>query len=164
MFKEIILSLSEQVATIALENSVSISFAESCTGGLLSKIITDRAGSSFYFKGGIVAYHNNIKEEVLGVSSEVLTRFGAVSEETALDMARGALKLMKTDFCGSVTGIAGPDGGSIDKPVGTVWFCVTSLQKTITDIQRFEGNREFVRYKTAIHLLEMLINIMTEAR
>ncbi len=164
MFEDRLRELSEQVSDLAKKKEITISFAESCTGGLISKTITDLAGCSTFFKGGVVAYHNEIKEQILGVSAKALAKFGAVSEETALDMAKGCKKIIETDIAGSVTGIAGPDGGTDEKPVGTVWFGISYKDVTIADKQCFSGNRESVRYKTAIHLLEMLIKIMTEAR
>ncbi|MCB1173578.1 MAG: nicotinamide-nucleotide amidohydrolase family protein [Leptospiraceae bacterium] len=102
----------------------SIGLAESCTGGLIGKIVTDQAGSSAWFQGSIVSYSNAAKKELLQVPESILQQYGAVSAECALEMARGAKAALDSDYSLSITGIAGPDGGSIDKPVGTVYICV----------------------------------------
>ena len=110
----------------------TVSTAESCTGGYIGKILTDSPGSSAYYLGSIVSYHNSIKESLLNVKYETLEKFGAVSEETASEMLIGLEKLMNTHYCISVTGIAGPDGGSIDKPVGTVFIGIKTKSANIT--------------------------------
>ena len=107
----------------------TVSTAESCTGGYIGKILTDTAGSSSYYLGSIVSYHNSIKESLLDVKHETLEKYGAVSEETAREMLIGLEKIMNTQYCISVTGIAGPDGGSNDKPVGTVFIGIKTKGK-----------------------------------
>jgi nicotinamide-nucleotide amidase len=107
----------------------TVSTAESCTGGYIGKILTDTAGSSSYYLGSIVSYHNSIKKSLLDVKHETLEKFGAVSEETAREMLIGLEKIMKSQYCISVTGIAGPDGGSNDKPVGTVFIGIKTKGK-----------------------------------
>lgn len=109
------------IARKLLETSFTLATAESCTGGLVASRITDVAGSSAYFLGGVVAYSYEAKAEMLGVSWETLNTYGAVSRETVVEMARGARKLFRADIAVSVSGIAGPGGGTPDKPVGTVW-------------------------------------------
>ncbi|MCY1151970.1 MAG: nicotinamide-nucleotide amidohydrolase family protein [Sphaerochaetaceae bacterium] len=105
-----------------IQNDYTIGCAESCTGGLCAKLLTDRSGSSAFFEGGIVSYSNSVKNKVLNVNSSILENYGAVSKETVLEMATNARTLLNTDVAFSISGIAGPNGGTIDKPVGTVWF------------------------------------------
>ena len=143
----------------------TVSTAESCTGGYIGKILTDSPGSSAYYLGSIVSYHNSIKESLLNVKYETLEKFGAVSEETASEMLIGLEKLMNTHYCISVTGIAGPDGGSIDKPVGTVFIGIKTknkaekIYKHLFSIGR-ESFREAVTGMAIYHLYrEILENI-----
>jgi len=133
----------------------TVSTAESCTGGWIAKALTDVAGSSACFGYGIVSYSNGAKESMLGVQNKTLADNGAVSEAIVREMAEGALKLSGADISVAVSGVAGPDGGTDEKPVGTVWFA-WSLRgpggiTTDTDLQRFEGNRESVRMQTVMH-------------
>jgi nicotinamide-nucleotide amidase len=118
------------VHELLMNRKETVSTAESCTGGYIGKILTDTAGSSAYYLGSIVSYHNSIKKSLLDVNHSTLERYGAVSEETAREMLIGLEKLMNTQYCISVTGIAGPDGGSIDKPVGTVYIGIKNKNKT----------------------------------
>ena len=118
-------TLEEVTASLLLGKDLTLSVAESCTGGLCSSRFTDIAGSSGYFLGGAVVYSNDSKEKLLGVSAKTLKRFGAVSEEVVSEMARGAKDLFGSDIGLSVSGIAGPGGGTAEKPVGTVWFGFT---------------------------------------
>ena len=132
--------------------------AESCTGGWIAKCCTDRAGSSAWFERGFVTYSNAAKRELLGVASEVLERAGAVSEAVARSMAEGALRNSRAEVALAVTGIAGPDGGTPDKPVGTVWFgWAVAGGATLTVCRRFEGDREAVRRQTVRDALEGLL-------
>jgi PncC family amidohydrolase len=148
-------------ASLALEAlrgaGVSLGIAESCTGGLLSKLLTDVPGSSDVLKGTAVAYDNNVKRSLLGVSEEILSSYGAVSRECAEAMATGAIDLFDAD-CGVVTtGIAGPTGGSAEKPVGTVW--IVAAERGGRRIARrflFQGSRGAVRKKAAIAALLLL--------
>lgn len=110
------------IGNLLREKNLTVSTAESCTGGSIAAKLTSVPGSSDYFKGGIVAYSNEIKESLLGVSSETLKKQGAVSEETVIEMVKGAMKALKTDCAVSTSGIAGPGGGTKEKPVGTVWI------------------------------------------
>lgn len=138
--------MEEEVVKLIHTHCVSLkqtlSLAESCTGGALAARITSMAGASDYFKGSIVAYSNEIKESVLGVRSTTLATYGAVSEETAKEMALSVLKLMKTDFAIAVSGIAGPTGGTVEKPVGTV---TAAIAQSSADVYvwtfHFEGHR-----------------------
>lgn len=147
---------------ILIRKGLTVSFAESCTGGLVCKSLTDNAGSSNYFKGGIVAYHDEVKIIALGVKEETLLKQGAVSAECAEEMVQGLERLFHTDIFGSVTGIAGPDGGTADKPVGTVWFSVSINRKIETGMKLFDGNREEVRFKSAIYMMKMILERITE--
>ncbi|MCK5324769.1 MAG: nicotinamide-nucleotide amidohydrolase family protein [Woeseiaceae bacterium] len=133
----------------------TVSTAESCTGGWIAKALTDVAGSSACFGYGIVSYSNGAKESMLGVQNRALADNGAVSEPIVREMAEGALKLSGADISVAVSGVAGPDGGTDEKPVGTVWFAWSLREPggitTDTDLQRFEGNRESVRMQTVMH-------------
>ncbi|MDR2924563.1 MAG: CinA family protein [Azoarcus sp.] len=132
--------------------------AESCTGGLLSGAVTGIPGSSLWFDRGFVTYSNESKMELLGVNPETLARYGAVSEETAREMANGALALSRADVSVAITGIAGPDGGSAAKPIGTVWLAWRHRQGDIqTETCRFPGNRETIRQHAVKTALERLI-------
>lgn len=136
----------------------AVATAESCTGGWIAKALTDVPGSSGCFGYGIVSYSNGAKESILGVRNRTLAEHGAVSEPVVREMAEGTLRLSGADISVAVSGVAGPDGGSDDKPVGTVWFAWSSRGPggitTDTDLQRFEGNRESIRMQTVLHGLK----------
>lgn len=132
--------------------------AESCTGGWIAKLCTDLAGSSAWFERGLVSYSNEAKQELLGVKASEIYRFGAVSEEVAAAMARGAVERSRADCAVAVSGIAGPDGGSPDKPVGTVCFGWAMPGDVVeTEIHLFSGDREEVRRATVVAALEGLL-------
>lgn len=138
--------------------------AESCTGGYIAHLVTSVLGSSAYFKGTVVSYANEIKEEVLGVKKETLLSVGAVSEETAVEMVNGALKILNTDYAIAVTGIMGPDGGSEEKPVGTVWIAIGNKTKTETHKLNLRFDRQRNISLTAVNALNLLRKfILTEA-
>ena len=136
----------------------AVATAESCTGGWIAKALTDVPGSSGCFGYGIVSYSNGAKESMLGVRNRTLADHGAVSEPVVREMAEGALRLSGADIAVAVSGVAGPDGGSDEKPVGTVWFAWSMRGPggitTDTDLRRFEGNRESIRMQTVLHGLE----------
>ena len=134
--------------------------AESCTGGWVAQAITAIAGSSDWFDRGFVTYSNEAKQEMLGVRAETLKRHGAVSEETAREMAQGALSRSKATLALAVTGIAGPAGGTPAKPVGTVCFAWASRQSTRAETLRFAGDRESVRQQSVIHALEGVLKTL----
>lgn len=137
--------------------------AESCTGGGVAYHLTDLPGSSAWFERGFVTYSNASKEELLGVQPATLQQFGAVSEQTAQEMAEGALKHSQADFSLAITGIAGPDGGTIEKPVGTVWFAWASRHKqTQTHLYLLEGDRQTIREKAIKISLEKLYMFLRE--
>ena len=124
---------------------LTISVAESCTGGLLAKSLTDIPGSSSYFIGGVVTYSNESKIKILSVNEDTIKRFGAVSKETAKEMAVGLSRIFQTEIAVSITGIAGPDGGSKDKPVGTVFFCLIIKGQICLYRKLFRGSRAQIR-------------------
>lgn len=142
-------SLEEVIINKARKKKFKIGFAESCTGGLLASKITDISGSSSVFYGSIVSYSNEVKVKSLGVSELTLKSHGAVSEEVAKEMATGALKRMNLDLAVATTGIAGPNGGSDEKPVGTVCVGVATKDKVISFKLQFKGNREILKERFA---------------
>lgn len=123
------INMENKIAEILIRKGLTISTAESCTGGLLSSKLTDISGSSSYIKLNVVTYANEAKHKILGVTLETLEKYGAVSEECALEMAKGLYKLTGSDICVSTTGIAGPTGGSKDKPVGLMYSAIYTEQK-----------------------------------
>jgi len=137
-----------------------LAVAESCTGGWIAKAVTDVAGSSQWFDGGIVAYSNAAKIALLGVPGDVLAAHGAVSEEAACAMAEGARTRLAADFAVAVSGIAGPDGGSADKPVGTVHFAWAAPGGVTAARRIFAGGRETVRRLTVALALERLVELV----
>ena len=153
------------LATLAIElgstlqaHNLTLALAESCTGGLVAQTVTSVAGSSAWFDRGYVTYSNLAKIEMLGVRAETLEKFGAVSEQTATVMAHGALKHSHAQIAGSITGIAGPSGGTKEKPVGTVCFAwVGDKLSLCTTTKRFFGNREEIRQQAAIAWMAGLI-------
>ncbi len=146
--------IDEAIAKLLEKKSLTLSVAESCTGGALADAITDRPGSSVYFKGGIVAYSNQVKKDLLNVTSEALNSRGAVSKPVALQMAQNIAGLMKTDIGLSTTGIAGPGGGSDEKPVGTVWIGLWSRQKHFALKALFTNDRLKNKKRTVEAALE----------
>jgi len=137
--------------------------AESCTGGWVSKVLTDVPGSSQWFECGFITYSNAAKVRDLGVSAGTLASFGAVSEQTVREMAEGALRLTGATVALAVSGIAGPDGGTPEKPVGTVWFCAAARHAGTADIiaerQHFEGDRAVVRARAVLHGLRLILRL-----
>jgi nicotinamide-nucleotide amidase len=134
--------------------------AESCTGGWVAQAVTSIAGSSAWFERGFVTYSNEAKRELLGVKAATLRKYGAVSEETAREMARGALARSKGNLALAVTGIAGPGGGIPGKPVGTVCFAWYYEKQLRSETRRFSGDRESVRRKSVIRALEGVLETL----
>jgi nicotinamide-nucleotide amidase len=134
-------SLEMVIGKLLINKGQSVCFAESCTGGEISHLITSVPGSSKYFKGSVIAYDNTVKTQLLGVSEEILTKYGAVSRETVEMMAVGARKQFNTDYALATSGIAGPEGGSPEKPVGTIWVGISTGDKTIADKYTFGNDR-----------------------
>jgi PncC family amidohydrolase len=149
--------LSIETGELLLSKNFTIAVAESCTGGLLGGALTDPAGSSRYFRGGIIAYDNAIKECILKVSHNTLVKYGAVSHETAREMVSGACQLLTTPCAISVTGIAGPGGETQNKPVGLVYIGI-AINNHIESFEcHFTGNRQTVRESTVIEALSLFI-------
>ena len=155
-------SRTEILAYILTEKGLKLSLAESCTGGLIGSQITDISGSSAFFLGSAVTYSNESKERLIGVSHQSLAENGAVSETVAKEMAEGTLEAYGSDIAGSVTGIAGPNGGTPEKPVGTVWMAVTDGKRTIAFENHFTGSRKEIRKRTAEVLIDRLIEFAEE--
>lgn len=152
-------SAAERVIDAAKQADKRIGTAESCTGGLIAASLTDVPGSSEVVYGGIVSYANEVKQARLGVKAETLQKFGAVSEETAREMAKGALGALGVDVAVSVTGIAGPGGAVPGKPVGTVWIAVATMDGVEAHLHSFDGDREAVRAQT----VDAALGLMLEA-
>lgn len=155
-FSEEISAQAARIIGRAVEKGLTLGTAESCTGGLVCGSITDIAGSSDALVGGIVSYANEVKENVLGVPDAVLATVGAVSEETARAMAEGARRVLGADIAVSTTGVAGPGGGSAEKPVGTVWFGIAAPAGTQAFLKHFDGDRTAVRSQAVAFALGLL--------
>ena len=151
------MTVAEELVELLKANGLTCATAESCTGGGVGSAITAVPGSSAVFAGGIISYANDVKERVLGVPAETLAPVGAVSAETAAQMAKGARELLRVDLAVSLTGIAGPDGGSAEKPVGLVWFGLATPSGVRTEKAIFRGDRARVRAQAVTHALGMLM-------
>lgn len=149
--------LEKVVLNIMQEHALSLATAESCTGGYLAHLITQHAGASQVYQGGVVSYSNNLKQQLLGVKDSTLTKFGAVSQETACEMAQGAVRELKTDYAIAVTGIAGPGGATPDKPVGTVWIALASKKMVKAKCFHFPHKRLQNIERSATEALSMLL-------
>ena len=156
--KEEISALSDELVSLASEKNITMAFAESCTGGLIGASVTEISGASKVFLGSAVTYSNEAKQKILGVDHAVISRYGAVSEECALQMAAGSRRIFGSQIALSVTGVAGPDGGSPDKPVGTVWFGYASDEKECAFMRCFNGDRNYIRNATVQEALLFLVN------
>ena len=165
--------LTHALAQALMQHGWMLATAESCTGGLIAARCTDLAGSSDWFERGFVTYSNEAKHELLGVDLALITEHGAVSEAVAQAMALGALRHSQAQVAVAVTGIAGPTGGSADKPVGTVWFAWALPSDTgptlgaetawvKTECQRFDGDRAAVRAATVHHALDTLVRWLNQ--
>ena len=152
-------SLTRRLAEQLLQGGKRVCSAESCTGGLIAKTMTDLAGSSDWFERGFVTYSNAAKSEMLGVPPSLIEDYGAVSEAVATAMASGALRHSEADYAVAVTGVAGPSGGSAEKPVGTVWIAVACADQLIARLHQFDGDRGAVREATLIAALEALLEL-----
>ncbi|QMT33022.1 CinA family protein [Conchiformibius steedae DSM 2580] len=146
----------EYIARELTARKQTVTTAESCTGGLLAAELTSQAGSSAFFQRGFVTYSNQAKTEQLNVMPATLRHYGAVSEETVREMALGALVATRNDYALAITGIAGPDGGSEAKPVGTVWFGFATKQRIWAKQYRFDGDRRQIRTQAVQYALAML--------
>jgi nicotinamide-nucleotide amidase len=155
--------VDEQVARLLADRRIAT--AESCTAGLVAARLTELPGSSAYFAGGVVAYSNDAKTELLGVDPALIEANGAVSEAVATAMADGALDRLRADIAIAITGIAGPGGGTADKPVGTVWFCVKHRDgRTLTHTRRLPGDRADIRERSTTVAMHLLRRALTPDR
>lgn len=150
--------ISKKLVGTMSERGMTLGFAESCTGGLISKSVTDIPGASSVFLGGVVSYANSVKSGVLGVDKKTLDTVGAVSADTAMQMALGCAEALGADIAVSVTGIAGPDGGTDEKPVGLVYIAVCQNEKIVCERNIFSGDRESVRMQSAYRALSMALD------
>jgi PncC family amidohydrolase len=155
-----LLNLSRKLKKICLEKKLTIAAAESCTGGGIGAAITAVSGSSQYFYGGVIAYDNSIKISVLGVNEKTLKRYGAVSGQTVRAMALGVKKLMKTSCAVAVSGIAGPGGGTKEKPVGLVYIGISVNSKTVARKYVFGGSRQEVRKQAVKTGIKELLRVI----
>ncbi len=154
-------TLAAELGALLKARGLVLALAESCTGGMAAQAVTSISGSSGWFDRGFVTYSNAAKIQMLGVSAETLKKFGAVSEQTACEMAEGALRHSQAHIACSITGIAGPDGGTADKPVGTVCFAwVSSDTPPVSATYHFDGSRQRVRIQSAATALEGLIQAL----
>jgi nicotinamide-nucleotide amidase len=151
----------ETIGKLLREKNKTLSTAESCTGGYIAHLVTSVAGSSDYFKGSVIAYSNEIKINLLEVNPLSIEKFGAVSEQVVTEMAEGARRILKTDYAIAVSGIAGPGGGTDEKPVGTTWIAIASAKKTITRRLQLGDHRERNIIRTAFAALDMLRKTLT---
>lgn len=157
-----IFNLSEELIRAARAKNMTLATAESCTGGLIGAAITATPGSSSVFHGGVISYHNDVKISQLSVDPESLKSDGAVSETVAKQMARGCRERLGVDVVVSVTGVAGPGGGSADKPVGTVWIGIATAQSVTARLYNFPGmSRNTVRDHTCLAAMQALLKAIS---
>ena len=149
-----------KVGRLLHEKGLTLAVAESCTGGLVGHLLTNVPGSSEYFLGGVVAYAYGAKERLLGVRHKTLYEFGAVSEQTAREMARGARRALSADIGLSVTGIAGPGGGLPEKPVGLAWAAVSARESDWVERSLWDGDRDGNKRASAVGALTLLIKVL----
>ncbi|MBE95048.1 CinA family protein [Marinobacter sp.] len=153
-----------QLADVLKQRELTIATAESCTGGWVAKVLTDRAGSSSYVLAGLVTYSNDAKRGLLGVTELSLGEHGAVSEPVVREMVAGALATTGADVAVAISGVAGPGGGSDDKPVGTVWFAWgRSAADTEAVVEQFQGDRDQVRRQAVLYVLQGVRSFLEKA-
>jgi PncC family amidohydrolase len=150
-------NLSKLLGAVCRKKKLTLAVAESCTGGMIGSAVTETAGASDYFLGGVIAYDDRIKREVLNVPRALLAKHGAVSRETAGAMARGVRKLFGAGCAVAVTGIAGPGGGTKQKPVGLVYIGIATKKASAVFACRFSGTRKQIREKTTVESLRRII-------
>jgi PncC family amidohydrolase len=151
-----------EIGALLEAQGLTLATAESCTGGLVAHRITNIPGSSAYFRGGIVAYANEIKEGLLGVDPETLIAYGAVSEQTALEMAQGARRCLGTSLAVSITGIAGPSGGTLEKPVGLVYIGLSAADAEICQRHIWDGDRLANKERSAEAALALVLGYLQD--
>lgn len=150
----------ESIHTLCNKKEWTLALAESCTGGLVSSKISARAGVSEFFLGSVISYANEVKEDLLDVPASLIKKSGAVSAEVAIAMAKGVQNQMRSDWSLAITGIAGPSGGSPEKPVGTVWFAICGPEFEVSQKQIFTGDRTEIQERAAVHALDLLVKAM----
>lgn len=165
IFSEEVVAMADKTIAQVLgeqlkERELTVSCAESCTGGNIAHRIVQMPGSSAYFLGSVVSYSNDVKANVLGVERRLIDRYGAVSKQVVEEMARGAAKLMRTDCAIATSGIAGPDGGTKYKPVGTVWIAVKYMETVVSECLHFDGDRDAVIEGATNHAMVMLLQLL----
>ena len=153
---------SEKLYLNCVNKNLIITTAESCTGGMISSAIVHINGSSQIFKSSVIVYSNDMKSKLLNIPKDLITKYGAVSEIVVQSMAKKSLEIVNSDVSIAVTGIAGPTGGSIDKPVGLVWVGIGTKEKIITKKYQFNGNRLEIRQKTTQETLKLANNVILE--
>ena len=158
------MNTSQSLATLLLAEKYKLVTAESCTGGLIAATCTDLAGSSEWFECGFVTYSNQSKTEMLGVDARLIATHGAVSEPVARAMALGALEHSEAHLSVAVTGVAGPSGGSAEKPVGTVWFAWAHASHVESEVQHFAGDRAAIRAATVQHALSYWVTRLQDPK
>ena len=156
--------IEQVIINFMAAKGLTLSLAESCTGGYIAQLFTQHPGSSKVFLGGAVTYSNELKKSILGVSNETLNSYGAVSGETVKEMVEGALRNFKSDYALAVTGIAGPDGGTLEKPVGTVWIGAANINKTVIKKLTFGNKRRQNIERSTISALNMLNTLLRDSR
>src|SRR5690606_3848634 len=162
VFAEGDVHFAEAVGKALVDRGLRLGCAESCTGGLVGQLLTERSGASLFFAGGIIAYENSVKTAVLGVPAELLQAHGAVSREVARAMAEGARTRLGVDVALSITGIAGPEGGTAEKPVGLVHYAVATADGTTDKHFVFAGERHQVRLRAAYAALALVLRIVRD--
>lgn len=151
--------LSHRIGEQLKRRQATVTAAESCTGGWIAKVFTDISGSSAWFERGFVTYSNEAKQQMVGVQDTTLQQYGAVSEQTVREMATGAAKAAAAEYAIAVSGIAGPEGGTPDKPVGTVWFAIVGPEgRVLAQRQIFAGDRDAVRRQSVAWALQTLLD------
>ncbi len=161
-YRSEIMELEKRIGELLSQRHWTLAVAESCTGGLLAHRITNLSGSSAYFQGGVVSYSNEAKEQILGVPHKILVEHGAVSKATALAMAQGVRRLLGTDVAVSVTGIAGPTGGTPEKPVGLVYIGLSAENVDLWEKHLWTGDRTENKERSAEAALELLLRYLTK--
>lgn len=152
-------TLSKEISEIFWREGFTLATAESCTAGNVAAIITAIPGSSRFYKGGIVAYANEVKENLLYVQSSTLETYGAVSEETVIEMVQGAMKALGADYAVATSGIAGPAGGTVEKPVGTIWIAAGNTERVITAKLTEDDGREKNVQSATKKALQLLLEL-----
>lgn len=152
--------IENRVGELLLSKGLMMGTAESCTGGYIASLITSVPGSSSYFSGGIISYNNEVKHRILGVSSESLLQFGAVSQAVVQEMVTGVIRVLGCDCAVATSGIAGPSGGSPEKPVGTVWIAAACREQITTNLFHFSGTRQDIIEQASSQALTMLCSLL----